>query len=186
MSELSPTNRSWMSLSEPTRSPSTTAVWGKCGWRLSEVCAFTTCHIWAGFTSLECESFLTLSLFLNGICAEGEKDLFFTVYLQISCPVSLCLQKSKFNIPLKRKTQWNSSFHNTKWLVESICLIESIGSGVDAQIMSDCSMFSLQWGMRYSQGYEWVMRPCGGFVLSHRCPSSTESSSARLGACSSI
>lgn len=82
-----------------TCSPSTTAVWVRCGWRLSEVCAFTTCHIWGGFTSLECESFLTLSLFLNGICAEGEKDLSFTVYLQISFPVSLCLHKSKFNIP---------------------------------------------------------------------------------------
>lgn len=103
-----------------SRSPSTTPS-GECGW--SAVCAFTTCHIWAGLTSLECESFLTLSLFLNGICAEGEKDLFFTVYLQISCPVSLCLQKSKFNIPIKRKTRWNSSFTiQNDWLTPSVSL----------------------------------------------------------------
>lgn len=66
-----------------------------------------------GFASQECESFLTLSLFLNGICAEGEKAPFFPVYLQISCPVSLCLQKSKFNTHSKRKTA-KEFFHDTK------------------------------------------------------------------------
>lgn len=102
-----------------THAPSTTAGCVKCGWRLGEVWAFTTCHIWAGLTSLECTSFLTLSLFLNEICVEGERDLFFAVYLQISFPIRLCLRKSKFNTLRKERKIVKQLFclHNTKWLV---------------------------------------------------------------------
>ena len=141
------------------------------------MCAFTTCHIWGGCTSLECESFLTLSLFLNGICAEGEKDPFFPVYLQISFPVSLCLRKSKFNMPIKRKkiVEQLVCLHHTKMtgfihLSHRIDLIW--GRCTDRVcLIAKCSTC---YQACYSPRCKWMTRPRGTFVLSHPCFSSTE------------
>ena len=160
MSELSPTHRSGMSLSEldPLLHPA--GRLGKRGRGSSEGRTFTACHIWGGLTSLECESFFTFITILNwDLCGERERDLFFTVYLQTSFPIRLCLWESKFNIPIKGRRIVKRLFclHNTKWLVQSMCLTELVWSGVDTllvSVISNCSPTVRQAVLKGAS--EWV------------------------------
>lgn len=70
-----------------------------------------------GLTSLECESFLTFITILTwDLCQGRERELFFTVHLQMSFPIRLCLHESKFNIPIKERKRVRQLFclYNTK------------------------------------------------------------------------